>query len=183
MEADAVLNPSESFLALKKVNPRILSTFKRSFSKIMGKISSSHIIHSLGGEYCWIVRDSEPVRLLKSPRSLSVYILIWYIIERVVLQSQGNLLVELALTERDSKNASVIRTPCFQVFLEETVETGDKNRDYFHCMQMSLVMSMRLIFGNDWNDACKLIAFFAVWQWCNFPRFGDPWFSCNYARV
>ena len=22
-------------------------------------------------------------------------------------------------------------------------------------MQMSLVMSMRYIFGNDWNDACK----------------------------
>ena len=72
----AVLNPSKSFLALKKVNPRILSTFKRSFSKKMGKTPSSHIIHSLGGEYCWIVRDSEPIRLLKSPRSLSVYILI-----------------------------------------------------------------------------------------------------------
>ena len=39
----------------------------------MGKIPSSHIIHSLGGKYCWIVRDSEPIRLLKSPRSLSVY--------------------------------------------------------------------------------------------------------------
>ena len=32
-----VLNPSKSFLALKKVNPRILSTFKRSFSKKNGK--------------------------------------------------------------------------------------------------------------------------------------------------
>ena len=41
----------------------------------MGKTPSSHIIHSLGGEYCWIARDSEPIRLLKSPRSLSVYIL------------------------------------------------------------------------------------------------------------
>ena len=43
----------------------------------MGKKTSSHIIHSLGlgGEYYWIVRDSEPIRLLKSPRSLSVYIL------------------------------------------------------------------------------------------------------------
>ena len=37
----------------------------------MGKTPSSHIIHSLGGEYCVIVRDSEPIRLLKSPRSLS----------------------------------------------------------------------------------------------------------------
>ena len=41
----------------------------------MGKTPSSHIIHSLGGEYCWIVRDSEPIKLLKSPRWLSVYML------------------------------------------------------------------------------------------------------------
>ena len=74
---NAVLNPSKSFLALKKVSPRILSTFKRSFSKKMGKTPTSHIIHSLGGEYCWIVRDNEPIRLLKSPRSLSVYVLIY----------------------------------------------------------------------------------------------------------
>ena len=39
----------------------------------MGKKPSSHLIHSLGGEYCRIVRDSEPIRLLKSPRSISVY--------------------------------------------------------------------------------------------------------------
>ena len=52
-----------------------LLTFKRSFSKKRGKTPSSHIIHSLGGEYSWIVRDSEPIRLLKAPRSLSVYIL------------------------------------------------------------------------------------------------------------
>ena len=61
------------FSCHKKVNPRILSTSKRSFSKKMGKKPSSHIIHSMGGEYCWIVWDSEPIRLLKSPRSLSVY--------------------------------------------------------------------------------------------------------------
>ena len=73
---NALLNPSKSFLALKKVSPRILSTFKRSFSKKMGKTPSSHIIHSLGG---WIVQDIEPIRLLKSPRSLSVYIPIWHI--------------------------------------------------------------------------------------------------------
>ena len=48
--------------------------------KKMGKTPSSHIIHSLGGEYCLIVRDSEPIRLLKSPRSLIVYILIIFII-------------------------------------------------------------------------------------------------------
>ena len=58
---------SKSFLALEKGNAGILSTLKRSFSKKLGKTPSSHIIHSLGGEYCWIVRASEPVRLLKSP--------------------------------------------------------------------------------------------------------------------
>ena len=35
------------------------------------------------------------------------------------------------------------------------METGDKNRNDFHCMEMSLVMRMRFIFGDDWNDACK----------------------------
>ena len=52
-----------------------------------------------------------------------------------------------------------IRRPCSQAFLAETVETGDKNHDDFHFMQMSLVMIMRLIFGDDRNDACKLTAF------------------------
>ena len=36
-----------------------------------------------------------------------------------------------------------------QAFLAETVETVDKNRHDFHCMQMSLVMSMRFIFNDD----------------------------------
>ena len=69
-------------------------------------------------------------------------------------QWHKHLLVELALAERDSKKASVFfffrrsvakRKACFKAFLTETVETGGKNRDDFHCMQMSLVMSMRLI--------------------------------------
>ena len=64
---NAVLNSSKSFLAFKIVSPRDLPTYKRSLSKKMGKTPSSHIIHSL---------DSEPIRLLKSPRSLSVDILI-----------------------------------------------------------------------------------------------------------
>ena len=38
---------------------------------------------------------------------------------------------------------------CYQAFLTDIVETEDKNRDDFHCMQMSLVMSMRVIFGDD----------------------------------
>ena len=62
------------------------------------------------------------------------------------------------MAERDSKNAGVsfslvVSSPngrsYSQVFLAETVETGDKNRHDFHCMQMSLVMSMRFIFGDD----------------------------------
>ena len=61
------------------------------------------------------------------------------------------------------------RGECSQAFLTETVGTGDKNRDDFHCMQKSLVMSMRYIFGDVWNDACKL-NIFAVWQWRNFPQ-------------
>ena len=51
------------------------------------------------------------------------------------------------------------RGACSQAFLTETVGTGDKNRDDFHCMQKSLVMSMRYIFGDVWNDACKLNMF------------------------
>ena len=39
------------------------------------------------------------------------------------------------------------------------LETGDKNRDDFRCMQMSLVMNMGFIFGDDWNDACKFSGF------------------------
>ena len=45
----------EVFSFLKKGNCWILSTFKRSFSKKMGKTPSSHIIHSLGGEYLTII--------------------------------------------------------------------------------------------------------------------------------
>ena len=65
-------------------------------------------------------------------------------------------LVELALAERDSKNAGVFFFLLFflcgtkfvgHTFLAETVETGDENSDDFHCMQISLVISIRNIFG------------------------------------
>ena len=84
------------------------------------------------------------------------------------------------LVERDSKmqafflffrRSSPNGRPWSQVFLAETVETGDKNRDDFLGIKISLVMSMRFIFGDDWNGACKLIMFLAVWQWCNLSRF------------
>ena len=40
-----------------------------------------------------------------------------------------------------------------QAFLSKTVETGKKNPDDSHCMQMSLVMNMQFIFEDDENDA------------------------------
>ena len=62
--------------------------------------------------------------------------------------------IELALAERECKRflfSSVRRNKrglSSQAFLTETVETGDKNRDDFHCMQMSLVMCMGFICGD-----------------------------------
>ena len=89
-------------------------------------------------------------------------------------------LVELALARLDSKDAGVsffflcvwapTTTPCSQAFLAETVETGDKNGDDFRCMQMSLVMSMRFIFGDEWNDVCKLITFLLFGNDVIFPE-------------
>ena len=37
-------------------------------------------------------------------------------------------------------------------------------------MQMSVVMSMRLILGDDWNDVPCSHHAFDLWQWCNFSR-------------
>ena len=65
------------------------------------------------------------------------------------------LLAELPLAERDSKNAAVfflvgpLQKGGSQAFLTETMETGDKNHVDFQCIQMSLVMSTRFIFGDD----------------------------------
>ena len=39
--------------------------------------------------------------------------------------------------------------PWSQALLAETVKTGDKNRDDFRRMQMSIVKSMRFNFGDD----------------------------------
>ena len=57
------------------------------------------------------------------------------------------------------------RGACSQVFLAETVQTGDKNHDDFLCMQMTLWCACGLSVGDDWNDACKLSTF----RWCSFP--------------
>ena len=91
-------------------------------------------------------------------------------------ESSIKFLLELALAEQDSK---FIMPEAFFLFFNSLpkwlsvvpgVASGDrgnwgKNRDNFRCMQISLVMS-RFIFSDDWNDTCKLITFFAVWQWC-----------------
>ena len=53
------LNPSKSSLVLKNINPRILWNFERTFSKKIAKIPSSHIFHSLGGKYCWLVSTED----------------------------------------------------------------------------------------------------------------------------
>ena len=66
-------------------------------------------------------------------------------------------LVSLACVSGETRNLQVVfffvfsteRRLWFQAFLAATVETGDKNRDDFHCMQMRLVMSMCYIFGHD----------------------------------
>ena len=53
----------------------------------------------------------------------------------------------------------------------------------FHCMQMHLVMSMRFIFGDDWDDVpCKSL-FFYPWQWCNFSGIEALEFSCICIRA
>ena len=67
------------------------------------------------------------------------------------------LLVERALGERESAGFFFVGLP--QMW---SVETGDKNRDDFRCMQVSLVMSMWFIFGDDRDDACKLNTFLAM---------------------
>lgn len=44
----------------------------------------------------------------------------------------------------------------------ETVETGNRNRNDFHCMQMNLMMRMHFIFGDDWDNAQCLSGFSAM---------------------
>ena len=84
MDEKAVLNPSKSLLALKRSTLGICRLLKGRSLKKIGKTPSSHIIHSLGGGYSWMVWDSEPIILLKSLRSLSAYILnnnVWNLID------------------------------------------------------------------------------------------------------
>ena len=51
---------------------------------------------------------------------------------------------------------------------EKTSMWGSVN---FHCMQMGLVMSMRFIFGDDWNDAQRLILDRRLkWAWKTYSK-------------
>ena len=71
-----------------------------------------------------------------------------------------------------------------QALLAETLETGDKNRDDFHCMQMRLVMSLWSIFSYDWNDTPRWSCIF--WLLGNdviFPESRPLIFLYLYTRI
>ena len=69
-----------------------------------------------------------------------------------------------------------------QVFLAETVETGDKNRDDFHFMQMQRVMSMWFIFRDNWSDPPSWTCFGFLAMMKFSPNQG-PWFLCMHICV
>ena len=51
------------------------------------------------------------------------------------------------------------------------MENGDKNPDDFHCMQMSLMISMRLFSAmTEITHLVDNVRVLAVWQSCHFPR-------------
>ena len=83
----------KSFLTFKIINSGIFLYLlkKSSYSEtwqntqFMTAILFCFIFTPSRGEYLVIVRDSEPIRLLESPRSLSVYILILYILMSIHL--------------------------------------------------------------------------------------------------
>ena len=77
------LNTMKSFLAFKVISTWIFVYFQKGFTMKLWQntqfttaILFCFIFTAQRGEYNVIVRDSEPIRLLESPRSLSVYILI-----------------------------------------------------------------------------------------------------------
>ena len=54
----------------------------------------------------------------------------------------------------------------------------------FHCMQMSLVMSMQFIFSDDWNDTpCSHHVFLSLAMMSYFSRIEALEFLCNSACV
>ena len=85
----------------------------------------------------------------------------------------------------DSKNATVFFSvgPSRKGGMLSNIANGDRGNWGYESWRLSLyanglVMSMRFIFGDDWNDACKLNL---AMTWFSPNR--GPWFSCNYARV
>ena len=114
----AVLNPSKSFLALKKTTLEFWRLLKdHSLYKNTGKTPNSHIVDSLRGEYCWTVKDSELIRLLKSPKSLNVYILML----NVYITIGIHLILVKAMWPRISKWLSLFslsnHCPCLKVWM------------------------------------------------------------------
>ena len=75
------LNTMKSFLTFKVINTWIFLYFQKLLLSTFGKTPSSRqrmilfcfMFTAKCGEYSVIVRDSEPIILLESPRSLSVY--------------------------------------------------------------------------------------------------------------
>ena len=72
----------KSFLTFKIVNSKIFLYFQKILTQRLWQdtqfttaIWFCFILTTYRGEYNVILRDSEPIRLLESPRSLSVYIL------------------------------------------------------------------------------------------------------------
>ena len=108
----------EVFSCFKKDNPIILATLKdHSLYKNTEKTPKSQIMDSLRGEYCWTVKDSELIRLLKSPKSLSVYILMF----NVYITIGIHLILVKAMWPRISQWLSLFslsnHCPCLKVWM------------------------------------------------------------------
>ena len=80
------LNTMKSFLTFKVISTWIFLYFLKAFTTKLWHLNTQFLTAILfcfipftawRGEYNVIVRDSEPMRLLESPRSLSVYILFY----------------------------------------------------------------------------------------------------------
>ena len=72
------------FLTIKNINSRTSPNLEKFLFKNSTKHRACAFLHSLGVEYCRVVRDNEPIKSLKTPRSLSVHILIYDIIFIIV---------------------------------------------------------------------------------------------------
>ena len=107
-------------------------------------------------DYCSLVWGNSVKTLFDRLQSFRTVLLVFYIVVKCFVGYQSSLLEQsetlkmqaflflffLCVSYANGRRYS-------QAFLAETVETGDKNRRNFHCMQMSLVISMRFVLGDD----------------------------------